>query len=244
MYVSNAANCQRPTPLLPSRPTPEPPPIASLPCRRRDLSNVMADTLRASGKGKHGKEDNTRHEWGNPGEDEDEKPEVAEEDKVKADFGLSGALAKDEVTGNTLHGIVLKFVEPADARPPTKRWRFYVFKGDSPDPVETLHVHRLSAYLVGREKKICDMYMRHPSLSKQHAVLQFRAKEIANDAEPGAPPTRLVLPYIMDLGSTNGTFLNGERIEAQRYIELREQDALKFGESSREYVLLHDKSED
>ena len=28
------------------------------------------------------------------------------------------------------------------------------------------------------------------------------------------------------------------------YIELREQDALKFGESSREYVLLHDKSED
>eukprot|EP00621_Florenciella_sp_RCC1693_P003953 CAMPEP_0182533964 /NCGR_PEP_ID=MMETSP1323-20130603/14794_1 /TAXON_ID=236787 /ORGANISM="Florenciella parvula, Strain RCC1693" /LENGTH=88 /DNA_ID=CAMNT_0024743919 /DNA_START=15 /DNA_END=281 /DNA_ORIENTATION=+ len=88
------------------------------------------------------------------------------------------------------------------------------------------------------------MYMRHPSLSKQHAVLQFRAKEIANDAEPGAPPTRLVLPYIMDLGSTNGTFLNGERIEAQRYIELREQDALKFGESSREYVLLHDKSED
>lgn len=29
-----------------------------------------------------------------------------------------------------------------------------------------------------------------------------------------------VRPYIMDLGSTNGTFLNNERIEAQRYYEL------------------------
>ena len=46
----------------------------------------------------------------------------------------------------------------------------------------------------------------------------------------------------MDLGSTNGTYVNGERIEAERYVELLERDLLRFGYSSREYVLLHEES--
>lgn len=32
-----------------------------------------------------------------------------------------------------------------------------------------------------------------------------------------------IRPYLMDLGSTNGSFLNGERLEAQRYYELYEK---------------------
>ena len=43
----------------------------------------------------------------------------------------------------------------------------------------------------------------------------------------------------MDLGSTNGTHLNGERIDDSRYVELREKDSLKFGSSSRDYVLMN-----
>jgi pSer/pThr/pTyr-binding forkhead associated (FHA) protein len=47
--------------------------------------------------------------------------------------------------------------------------------------------------------------------------------------------------YVLrDLGSTNGTFLNGDRLEAQKYVELLHQDALRFGSSSREYVLIAD----
>lgn len=54
---------------------------------------------------------------------------------------------------------------------------------------------------------------------------------------------RRVRPYIIDLASGNGTYLNNQRIEPQRYYELKEKDVLKFGFSSREYVLLHEFSD-
>lgn len=54
---------------------------------------------------------------------------------------------------------------------------------------------------------------------------------------------RRVKPYIIDLSSGNGTYLNNQRIEPQRYYELKEKDVLKFGFSSREYVLLHEFSD-
>ena len=54
---------------------------------------------------------------------------------------------------------------------------------------------------------------------------------------------RRVRPYIIDLGSGNGTYLNNQRIDPQRYYELKEKDVLKFGFSSREYVLLHEFSD-
>jgi hypothetical protein len=80
--------------------------------------------------------------------------DVREEDKEKPDFGLSGALAKDVVTGNVYNGVVLKWTEPLDASPASKGWRVYVFKGD--DLVETLHLHRQSAFLFGREARVAD----------------------------------------------------------------------------------------
>jgi smad nuclear-interacting protein 1 len=46
----------------------------------------------------------------------------------------------------------------------------------------------------------------------------------------------------MDLGSVHGTFLNGSKIDDGRYYELREKDAIHFGASSREYVLLNESS--
>jgi hypothetical protein len=49
-----------------------------------------------------------------------------------------------------------------------------------------------------------------------------------------------VRPYLMCLGAVNGTFINDERVEPQRFYELLEKDMLKFGLSTREYVLLHE----
>lgn len=158
-----------------------------------------------------------------------------EADKQGPNFQTSGALLEDT---NSYNGVVVKYSEPAEARKPKRRWRFYQFKGDETLP--TLHLHRQSAFLMGRDRKVVDLPIDHPSCSKQHAVLQYRL--VSKHRDDGSKFS-VVLPYIIDLGSSNGTFLNNQRIDGQRYYELKEKDVLKFGYSSREYVLLHDESE-
>jgi len=165
---------------------------------------------------------------------EEGEGEVKEKEGIN--LGLSGALTKDV---NTFNGIVIKYAEPPEARIPKRRWRFYVFKGDEVMP--TLHIHRQSAYLIGRDRKVCDLPVDHPSCSKQHAAFQYRL--VSKKKTDGTEGSK-VLPYIIDLGSSNGTYLNNTRIEPQRYYELKEKDVVKFGYSSREYVLLHENSED
>jgi pSer/pThr/pTyr-binding forkhead associated (FHA) protein len=42
----------------------------------------------------------------------------------------------------------------------------------------------------------------------------------------------------MDLESTNGSFIDKERLEQARYYELKNNDLINFGLSSRDYVLI------
>ncbi|XP_057689190.1 smad nuclear-interacting protein 1 [Corythoichthys intestinalis] len=179
------------------------------------------------------REENQELDFGHP-EAAGESPKEAA-DKEKPNFGLSGALTEDT---NTFRGVVIKYNEPPEARIPKRRWRLYPFKNDEQLPV--MYIHRQSAYLLGRQRKIADIPIDHPSCSKQHAVFQYRVVEFTRaDGTTG----RRVRPYIIDLASGNGTYLNNQRIEAQRYYELKEKDVLKFGFSSREYVLLHEFSD-
>ncbi|EUC57790.1 smad nuclear interacting protein, putative [Rhizoctonia solani AG-3 Rhs1AP] len=164
-------------------------------------------------------------------------PSPPEEDKAKPNFGNSGLLAA--ATNTVKHGdgtsTLLKYNEPPEARKPVENWRLYVFKGQ--EQVDLLHLHRQSAYLIGRDAKICDITVEHPSCSKQHAVIQFRQIHVKD--EFGAAKA-VVKPFVIDLESTNGTMVNDDPIPVSRYYELKPSDVVKFGESTREYVLLHD----
>ena len=40
--------------------------------------------------------------------------------------------------------------------------------------VDTKYLHRCSAFLIGRDERVCDILLLHESISKQHAVLQYR----------------------------------------------------------------------
>ncbi|XP_065829688.1 smad nuclear interacting protein 1-like [Oscarella lobularis] len=202
--------------------------------RRRSRSRERDRNERRRRRDRDGLERSENERFGK--DVEEEKVDDAEENKDKPDFGLSGKLAQDT---NTYRGVVIKYSEPPEAKVPKKRWRFYPFKGD--ESLSTLYIHRQSAYLIGRDKDICDIPMHHPSISKQHAVLQYR---LVDHEKPDGSMVKKVKPYVIDLESTNGTYVNNNRIDPSRFVELFEKDMLKFGFSSREYVLLHEHSAD
>ncbi|KAL6135283.1 hypothetical protein ACLB2K_067511 [Fragaria x ananassa] len=140
----------------------------------------------------------------------------------------------------TIYRVRFQAINFMGLSPTYVKWWVYVFKGGE-EVNRPVKIYRKSCYPFGRERRVADVPIDHPSYSKQHAVIQFRQVE-----EEGADGTLLkeVKPHIVDLGSTNKTFVNGVAIEPRRYYELVEKDMIKFGNSSREYVLLHENSVD
>ena len=80
-------------------------------------------------------------------DDDDEKP------KEKANFEVSGLLAKEV---NTFNGVEVIYTQPQEARNPKERWRLYPFKGEQ--AFDPLYIHRQSAYLIGKEKKVGSLH--------------------------------------------------------------------------------------
>ncbi|KAJ8707644.1 hypothetical protein PYW07_011321 [Mythimna separata] len=84
-------------------------------------------------------------------------------------------------------------------------------------------------YVFGRLAN-CDVVMAHPTISRHHCVLQYKAF-----AEEGEPPCGW---YLYDLGSTHGTFLNKEPLKTSHYTRVRVGHQIKFGNSTRTYIML------
>lgn len=85
---------------------------------------------------------------------------------------------------------------------------------DSPDP----SVIELSqgAYEVGREGDDVQIQIQVPTISARHALLRLDESNVLT---------------VMDLGSTNGTLLNGKEIEPRVETAVREGEEIVFGDS-------------
>ncbi|KAL4463524.1 hypothetical protein ABPG72_014927 [Tetrahymena utriculariae] len=166
----------------------------------------------------------------NKEEEEEQKPE---ENTVleKPCWTPSGILAQYQ---NNVNGVTLKFTKPLDAEKPKENWSLYPFKGD--EKFDVIRLKGDSAFLVGKDPRVCYILCENSSVSSQHAVIQFR--DIKQMDYGIGQYTSIIRPYIMDLESTNGTLLNNEKIEPAKYIQLLPKDVLKFGFSQREYVLM------
>lgn len=136
----------------------------------------------------------------------------------KPNFEPSGLLAFES---NQRNGVALKYTVPPESRAPILAWMLFVFKpegaGEDAKAIKTVHIYPKEHYIIGKDQRVADIEAFHPTIDGD-----------------------MVVPYIIDLESTNGTYLNNERIEPSRYYELRDKDVLKFGLSTREYVVMND----
>ncbi len=129
-------------------------------------------------------EEESKYAWGkaeevNKDDDDDADKEKPKAKKVKPNFEKSGKLKAE--SNKTADGVVLKFVDPPEAKRPQMKWRLYPFKGDqalgtayrtpedllwfaernlicmpfsSVDTTETIPVYRQTSYLFGRDRAV------------------------------------------------------------------------------------------
>ncbi|KAJ8346108.1 hypothetical protein SKAU_G00303010 [Synaphobranchus kaupii] len=97
--------------------------------------------------------------------------------------------------------------------------------------VDTIPLTQKSYFVIGR-LPVCDVSLEHPSISRYHTVLQYRqfsGEEGVTGEEAGF--------YAFDMGSTHGTFVNKNKIPPKTYTRLRVGHVLKFGGSTRLFIL-------
>ncbi|XP_062378622.1 kanadaptin [Sardina pilchardus] len=97
--------------------------------------------------------------------------------------------------------------------------------------VDSIPLTQNSYFVIGR-LPLCDVALEHPSISRYHAILQHRGQS----GETGEIGEETGF-YVYDLSSTHGTFVNKNKIPPKTYIRLKVGHVLKFGGSTRLFIL-------
>ena len=89
--------------------------------------------------------------------------------------------------------------------------------------METIDLSARSHYILGRHESTADVVMAHPSVSRQHAVVQHSyTGEV----------------FLMDLDSTHGTSINKKKLTPSAFVALRLGASVRLGQSSRTLTLM------
>jgi len=83
-------------------------------------------------------------------------------------------------------------------------------------------VNRKKCTLFGRNKELSDIVLQHPSISRQHCAIVHGSSGNM---------------YCVDLGSSHGSSVNKKRLVGEKREVLRDGDIIRFGASTREYVV-------
>lgn len=119
----------------------------------------------------------------------------------------------------------LPYKEPQWSGVPSRNYSFEVIKGGV--IVQKIDLSSRSFVVCGRLTS-SDIKLEHPSISRYHAIIQYRA--VADSNHPAGF-------YLYDLDSTHGTQLNKCSIRPRCYYHLRVGHMIKFGGSTRMFIL-------
>ncbi len=130
-------------------------------------------------------------------------------DDLAARVGITFSEGSASVKMSPRRDVPVGAVDVAAGAP--KRFALRMIKGVSPFGVYSLE----GEARIGRADE-CDVHLADPSVSRAHAVVETVGDE----------------PIVRDLGSTNGTFVNGQRIETKT---LHDGDELRFGNTRMQF---------
>ena len=110
-----------------------------------------------------------------------------------------------------------KFVPPKDLTLPTSPWLLYFFLSSSSSPSEIHFIDKKYFYVLGKSRKFSDIFIDEISISRQHCAVFYREKE------------GKITPFLVDLRSTNGTFLNKKKMQTEVVYEIKNGDWIRLG---------------
>lgn len=152
----------------------------------------------------------------------EKKPEELEVNRIDSEKVNDSKLEKEKEKEKQ---IPLPYKEPIWSGRPEKQYKAEILKSGL--ILETIDLSEKNFYVVGR-LPICDIPLANPTVSRYHAIFQYR-NECDEKNEKGL--------YIYDLGSTHGTFWNGNRIRSNVYVRVRNGHMIKFGNSQRKFII-------
>ncbi|PIM97921.1 hypothetical protein CDL12_29607 [Handroanthus impetiginosus] len=144
-----------------------------------------------------------------PCTDTSENPTQLSNSTDNSDNVTSAEVEKKKEQRN--NNAAVPYAIPAWSGAPVHHFFLEVLKDGS--IIDQYDVNKKGAYMFGRVD-ICDFVLEHPTISRFHAVLQFRS-------DGGA--------YLYDLGSTHGTFINKKQVKKRVYVDLHVGDVIRFG---------------
>nr|CAG4650782.1 EOG090X026V [Simocephalus serrulatus] len=127
-------------------------------------------------------------------------------------------------TSTTTRNLNLNYVPPPSSSVCKLPYKLEVLKDGVIVQSEDLQ-NKKPFFVFGRLPS-CDVVLQHPSISRYHAILQYK---MDSDQNMGW--------HLFDLESTHGTYLNKQQIPPNVYCRVRSGHIFKMGVSSRLFIL-------